>query len=98
MTYEPTFILRRILDLATIIRKAPRTSPAIIDSSGNPGIGVDSVGSVDEESVDVTTIVVIAVLLRNTTDVVVVGDCVVRVAVEKTVAVCVDVLGLNVDI
>lgn len=55
-------------------------------------------GSVGEESVDVTTIVVIAVLLRRTTDVVVVGDCVVKVAVEKAVAVCVVVLGVNVDV
>ncbi len=70
----------------------------MIDSNGKPGIGVDGVGSADEENVDVTTTVDVAVLFRNINAVVVVGNCVVKVAVAITVAVCVDVLGVNVDV
>jgi hypothetical protein len=70
----------------------------MMDSNGNPGMGTDGISGVDEESVDVTTIVEIPVLLWRINEVVVVGDCVVRVAVETTVAVCVEVLGVYVDV
>jgi hypothetical protein len=71
-----------------------------MDSIGNPGIGTDGASSVDEESVDVTTVVDSSVLLMKTSDVVVVGDCVVSVAVVRNVAVWVDilVLGGSVDV
>ena len=70
----------------------------MMDSNGNPGMGADGISGVDEESVDVTTILDITVLLWRINDVVVVGDCVVRVAVGTTVAVCVEVLGVYVDV
>jgi hypothetical protein len=71
-----------------------------MESIGNPGIGTDGASRVDEESVDVTTVVDSSVLLMKTSDVVVVGDCVVSVAVVRNVAVCVNilVLGVSVDV
>jgi hypothetical protein len=63
----------------------------------NPGIGTGG-EIVDDKKADVRTCVSIIVLLTVTKNIVVTGDCVVRVAVEVAVAVYVDPLGVMVDI
>lgn len=87
----------RILVRPNATNSTPRISPARMPSNVNPGIGTEG-EIVDDERADVTTCVSIMVLLTVTKNIVVTGDCVVRVAVEVAVAVYVDVLGVRVDV